>query len=353
MNEKFLADIMDQAVAAEKTYADLSAVMPELLPNDPFERLILVGSGDSYFAGVALQYAARELQQRAVYATMSNEAANYWKFSPNDLVIPISISGESKKTVEAATKAISAKAKVLPITTRPDSALAQVAEKSIQIPFQSVSRRTPHSTDYMTTLIAIASLLEAISNQSVPILGQVSQLVDTVLENLQKFSDLFALAEERKAFSIIGGGPNYGTAQYGAAKFWEAGGSKASAFEIEEVGHGPYMTFRTNELVVMLMPKGSSFRRGQSLLKGIQTLGFETLVITNTDQNIPGGNTICLPEIDELWSPFLTAIPLQYLCYSFSNFQGIDTGNSELFDKETLQTAFKYFRDADYESLYQ
>lgn len=353
MNGKFLTDIMDQAEAAAQTYTVLFAEMPELIPQDPFERLIFVGSGDSYFAGVALQYAARQVQPRTVYATMSNEAAKYWQFTSQDLVIPISISGESKKTVEAATKALSNDAKVLPITNRSASTLAQTAEKSIVIPFQSVSRRTPHSTDYMTTLIAIATLLEAISHQPISVLGDISQLVDSVLKSLDKYSDLFALAKGRKAFSVVGGGPNYGTAQYGAAKFWEAGGSKASPFEVEEVGHGPYMTFRTNELVVLVMPEGRSFKRAQSVLKGIQTLGFETLVITNSKQEIPGNRTIHIPEIDELWSPVLAAIPLQYLCYSFSNFQGIDTDNTDLFEKETLQTAFNYFRDTEYDALYQ
>jgi fructoselysine-6-P-deglycase FrlB-like protein len=353
MNELFRSDIFDQSIAAKKTRAFLSESIKDILADQNFRRIVFSGSGDSYFAGYSLQYAARKYQSREVYAVMSNEAAHYWRFDKGDLLIPISISGESEKTIHAVNKAQEANATVLPITSNKDSRLAQLADNIVLIPHQSVSRRTPHSTDYMTTLIAIASIIEAISEKPIPLVDQIYGIVETILDNLEDNPNVFSLGKNIKGVNILGGGPNYGTAQYGAAKFWEAGGSKAAAFEIEEVGHGPFMSFRPDELVVLIMPEGNSYKKGQLVLKGIETLGFETLIITNSNDQYPTENVIRLPKIDELWSPIATCIPLQYLCYTFANYWKIDVSNSERFSPEVFQKAFSYFRSADFEKLYK
>ncbi len=353
MNELFRTDIMEQAVAAKTTRISISKALREQELRAKFKRVIFSGSGDSYFAGYSLQHAAREYQAREVYTLLSNEAAHYWRFEEHDLVIPISVSGESEKTIQIVRKAQKAAATVLPITGNAESRLAQLADRVLLIPYKSVSRRTPHSTDYMTTLVAISSIIEAISEIPLPFLDEVSELIEPILDGLEGFQDEFSAVEEMQGVNIIGGGPNFGTAQYGAAKFWEAGGSKASAYDVEEVGHGPYMTFRPDELVVLIMPDSNSYPKAKAVLNGIETLGFKTLIITNSDERFPAQNVIRLPKIDELWSPLITCIPLQFLCYTYANYWDIDVSNSNRFDPDKYQAAFSYFRGADYEKLYK
>ena len=353
MNELFLTDIMEQAIAAKETRSILSEEIEGTLQTKDFRRIFIVGSGDSYFAAYALQFAARKYQAGNVYAVMSNDAAKYWDYQEGDLIVPISISGESMKSTETAQKARETAATILPITCNPDSTMGQMVKNPIIIPYKSVSRRTPHSTDFTTTLVAIAALIEFLSGKSIPILNEISGMVEAVLSGLEKDQEMYALVNQVKGVNIIGGGPSYGAAQYGAAKFWETGGSKSWPFDVEEVGHGPYMTFRSDELVVMVMPEGESFAKAQSVHKGIQTLGFKTLVVTNSEIELPDTNSIRLPQIDELWSPMITSIPLQYLCYTYANSLSMETSDSSRFNSEAYSKAFEYFRGAEYGQLYK
>jgi len=353
MNELFYSDIFDQAEAVKATRAYLSNSVSPQLANKVIRRVIFSGAGDSYFAGYALQYAARFYQSREVQILMSNESAQYWDFREGDLLIPISVSGESKKTIQTAMKAEESGAMILPITSHPDSSLAEITSEIVLIPHQSVTRRTPHSTDYSTTLTAIAAIIEALHGKKIPELDLIESLVEQVLLTLENHGERFAVVDGTKGVNMIGGGPSFGTAQYGAAKFWEAGGSKSVAFEVEEVGHGPYMSFRENELVVLIAPEGKSSEKAQYVLRGLKTLGFEVLVLTNIPDKYSTEQIIPLPTISELWSPFLTCIPLQYLCYRYANDQEIEVSEHTRFDPVTAQKAFSFFRGTDYSELYK
>jgi fructoselysine-6-P-deglycase FrlB-like protein len=326
LNEIMLQEIQDQPQAMAESLpalrSQLAAMDPALLAT---LRFIFTGSGDSYLAPLALKWAAMLHLSSEVHVVPALEAARYWPFRPTDLLVPISISGEAVRTAEAAASATQAQTRVLSITANPTSSLARASTASLIIPFHSRSRKTPHTTDYMTTLVALAALFEAAGKRRIELLDGLADTVGTVLGQLRDPCEAFARAiAGREHLYLLGGGPNRATAGYAAAKFWEAGGLRAFDFDAEEFAHGPHFLVNAGDPVLIIAPGSRGVARGRQLVDGLQHLEARAAVITDQPEPFSGVTTFAIPAVPDEWSPFFTALPLQLLCWAVSNEKGYD-----------------------------
>ncbi len=347
MNEIFLADIYDQPQAI-RTSLPILRQQAKIIRNhqDNFHRIFFVGSGDSYIAGLSLAYAARKYTKREIHVASSHDALAYGHFNRHDLFVPISISGGTKRTIMAAEKAKSDGAFVLPISCYPESALSQLGNEKLTIPFKSRTRLSPHSADYMTTLLAIASIIEVFAGGPFGFLDNLDDVIQEVLDqSYQQSINLGKKLSNRERYFFFGNGPNYGTCFYGAAKFWEARGMVACHFDLDEVGHGFQLMLEPNDAVIIPITQGNSYNRTANALKSLAVLKINTTVITDKPEGFEAENLIPISKIDEEWAPFLTCIPIQLLCWAISNAKGyeVSTG-SRYYGQEDFDTALTYMR---------
>jgi len=123
----------------EYTLRNLTAIEKQIQSNilgfTEIENVYLVGSGDSYYAGIAVQTAFSKWTGLQVHPVTAFEFQCYISgFLPrNSLVISISITGESIATVASAQVAKERNAQVLAITCNPNSALANEAINFIDL----------------------------------------------------------------------------------------------------------------------------------------------------------------------------------------------------------------------------
>jgi D-arabinose 5-phosphate isomerase GutQ len=82
-----------------------------------------------------------------------------------DCVILSSISGGTKRTVEAARIAKIASARIIAITCNTESALANAADETMLLPYHPLSRKTPHTLDYTVTLLALVELARSFAGK--------------------------------------------------------------------------------------------------------------------------------------------------------------------------------------------
>lgn len=326
MNELMREEILDQPEALRQSLTRLREQSAHVMSTKPsWQRIIFTGSGDSYLAPLALEYAARHYLELEVHVLPAQIAARYWFFKPGDLLVAISISGEAGRTVEAAKAARQVNASVLAITVNETSTLASLSNATLIIPFHSRSRQTPHTTDYLTTLLALATLIEAVSQHHLTLLDTLAELTAYVLKELA--APCLEVAESIKQsdhFYFLGTGPNWGTAQYAAAKMWEVGGVVTFAFELEEFGHGPHMLINAVEPAFVIAPTGQSVDRARLMLEGLQVIEAKSFVITDNSGLFSGFVCLNTPRLSEEWSPFGTTLAVQWLCWAIATAKGYD-----------------------------
>jgi len=329
MNELMLAEIEDQPGVLRQSVAPLREQAAGLrLPDGP-RAIYFTGCGDSYIAALASRLAWQEQLELIVEPLRPMEAWCYTRFRPGDIVVCTSISGEVRRTIEAARVARAGGAEVVAITGKPTSTLARVAEGgALILPVLSRSRSTPHTTDYLTSLLALAVLLERVSARPIPLLDRLASLVAGTLASLPTLIEQVAAAVVgARTIYLLGAGPSYATAAYGAAKLWEAGGIAASPHELEDFCHGPHLMLAPRDAAILVAPSGRSFERAIQLLPGFGELDVTTVVVTDADAGAIASPVLPVARVPEEWSPFLTSLPLQLLTLAVANLRGYDVAS--------------------------
>lgn len=326
MNELMRDEILDQPDALQQTLSSMRSQLTRLLPSlTGVRRIVFTGAGDSFFAPLALEYAARRFLTANTHVLPAQEAGRYWPFESNDLVVPISISGEAGRTVEAAYTAREAGAFVLAVTANENSSLAETSTEAAIIPFRSRSRKTPHTTDYLATLLAIATLIEALGEHHFTTFDDLPKLVAQSLESLEvPCHEVGQTLAGSERFYFLGAGPSFGVTQYAAAKFWEAGGLRGFAFQLEEFAHGPHLLLDRDDPVFLVSPDGQCLGRAITMVEGLQQIGLNIFVITDKPEAFSGTHILHIPSIAEMWSPFLTSLPTQWICWAVATAKGYD-----------------------------
>lgn len=251
---------------AEALVAEAAGIRPE-----PGQPLWVGGCGDSLFAGQAIALHARRLGHdlRPVSA-----AEMLWEapIGPEAMVVGVSISGSTRRTVEALKAAREKGARTIAVTLNPDSALGQVAHDTLRLPYTPISRAIPHGLDYHVTLMALAALLGPVPAAD---LGRHAQTATPgYLSQGQALAETMD-ADARLVF--LGGGAALGSAAFGAAKLHEAGGLPAWAYEAENFAHGALFVLRKGDLVVLCGAGGAADARTWDMADGLRALGLSVM----------------------------------------------------------------------------
>lgn len=286
------------------------------------EKVVLTGSGDSGFAASALELAFTKALDRPVWAMPSASASRYGEGRIDGLTIVVSVSGEVRRTIEAAMAVRAAGGRVLAVTAGGSSSLAGLADAVLVMP-EPISRSTPHTRDYTMTLLSLLVLLEVLSGTEIPELdpwpAQVGELLGQAFSWADRLAERFAGLPAPVWF--LGMGPDRGTAAYGALKFWEAGGSAALWEDLEEFGHGSQLIARPGELAVVFAC-GPARGRATEMRDGLERMGLSPTFVG--DGQFDNAERLGLPQVRAELSPLLTSIPPQVLAYTFAARRRID-----------------------------
>jgi fructoselysine-6-P-deglycase FrlB-like protein len=238
-----------------------AALLPELQPQlaeaadrlpRPAGRILAGGCGDSAFAPQSLQDVYRAIGVD-VEARTSMEIAAFTTLKATDTVLLSSISGGTKRTVDAAKAARAVGAEVLAITCNGESALAAAASHTIVLPFTPLSRKTPHTLDYAVTLLALGEIARSFAELDQTVLAcEVADLQQRLAASDARARGLAATYKPSGKLVLLGAGCDLGTANYAAAKFHEAGGLLALSAETENFIHGMNFMLKPDDTLIAL-----------------------------------------------------------------------------------------------------
>ena len=297
----------------------MTSVLPELRAsvgdlNLGSRRVWAGGCGDGTFVAGA---ASRMFFDAGVdyRPATAHELAFQALIGVGDQMILISISGGTKRTVQAARRAQAIGARSMAITCNPDSALAKACDQVLLLPFQPMSRSTPHTADYIVSLLALGALAERFGQCADETLDDMPSCVDAVLSQ----GDAVALALAQawspttKLF-VLGQGSNLFTAQYIAAKFHESGGLVALAAETENFVHGANFMVEPGDIVCLIGNDGPGDFRAVELIPGLTELSAKVVFIGAA--TLPGAPVVKLavPPTRPSMTVFPSAVAGQLVC---------------------------------------
>jgi len=281
------------------------------------------GCGDSAFAAAAMAGWFRSCDVSYRSAT-AHDLAFHSSVGPDDVVMLMSISGGTRRTVQAAGHVQDMGASTVAITCNPDSALARACDHVLPLGFQPLSRRTPHTADYLATLLALAVLGETWGGRPADQLNSVSGAVEETIATAKGAAMAFG-ADQHEAGKLfmIGQGGNRATADYIAAKYHESGGLPALSAETENFVHGMNFMVEPDDSVLILGGDGDGAFRADELASSMGRL-CRSVALARADGDTAAQSTLLTgATIEPTLSPFVLATIGQLVCLGTITARGL------------------------------
>lgn len=307
-------------------------------------QIILLGSGDSYFAAQAVAPAIRAWTGLPVSAMLAMEAARYVDAGVPPLagrnrgllVVAISSSGEAARVVEATQRLRKLGALTLAVTASPEGRLAKSAERILDIAIPS-STNAPGTRSYIASMLAgysiglrLAEVLMTMTMDEANALraeigGLGIKLAEASQVSAAPILELTDLWQQFRTADVLGSGPALASAGYGAAKLVEAAGIHATAQDAEEFHHLNYFVAAPDQtpVVAFAATNARAASRTLELVGTLEGLGRPSLIVTDTADLPSYGTQIRLPEVREWFAPLLHAVPAAHLAAAWADKLGI------------------------------
>jgi glucosamine--fructose-6-phosphate aminotransferase (isomerizing) len=153
-------------------------------------------------------------------------------------------------------------------------------------------------------------------------LTRIPHQMERALAEEPRIEELARTLSQARDFLYLGRGVNYPIALEGALKLKEISYLHAEGYPAGEMKHGPIALIDDDLPVVALVPGGSTHDKMLSNVQEVKARGGRVIAIGSPEDAAlralvepPRDVLISVPACPELWSPFLTVIPLQLLAY--------------------------------------
>ena len=300
------------------------------------KRLIFISCGTSWHASLLGEYYFEELARTPVEVEYASE---FRYRNPiiykDDIVIPVSQSGETADTIAALKLAKEMNSFIYGICNVVGSSIARETHTGIythagpEIGVASTKAFTCQAVTMLIIATEIGYKLKKITKSKYSeIIDGVQNLSDNVKKILKKSNKVEEIAKKyskSKNFLYLGRGYNFPVALEGALKLKEISYIHAEGYPAAEMKHGPIALIDKNMPVVVVATKKGNYKKIVSNVMEIKARGGKVIsIVTEGDKEIKkiSDDFIEIPECHELISPILANIPLQLLSYYIADFKG-------------------------------
>jgi glutamine---fructose-6-phosphate transaminase (isomerizing) len=350
----------------------LDDLVRSILPREACRRwthVLLTGCGDSYYAGLASELAFETWTGLPVDVQPSLQGGRYAipSIRPPAVVFSVSHSGRVSRTIETTALAGAQGLDTVAVSGNPGSPITLEARWVLAHKLQT-GGQTPGVRSYtqaqlllMLAAIYIGECREVLDRTQAMALKQALRSAGDILETSLDGTDRLAqtLAEQWRdvaQFLIIGGGPNYASALFSAAKLVEACGVNAVGQDLEEWAHIQFFLRVPHLPTFLIAPPGRCFDRALELVGMIQGLTGLCTVIGGNDEPALKDQAAHFFSIsgtvDEALSPLLTSMPAELLAchlaylgeerFFRADGRGIGVGRGRITDSRIVRTVTEW-----------
>lgn len=292
-------------------------------------KIYLTGCGDSIAALQGAEYLLEELLQIPCRDMQALEFAYYGAgvLDENTLVIMLSSSGTTIRTMEAMMIARERGAQTLALTNSKGSPLMEESTCGLYIHASRKGWPTQSSTSAMAMVMQLGIDMADAMGRDRNVIEQFQKELDSIPELMREVTkacenqirqwaaELF----QKKMFLFSAGGPCSSSAFFGAAKIKEATPNYAITIPLEEYHH--YNSQKAGDPLILIVPKGNGDYRAGETIKAAHVYGGSVYLITdNSEKELADGadRVLFLPEVSEYFSALIYSVPVQMLGYYIS-----------------------------------
>ncbi len=301
------------------------------------ERIIIVGCGTAYFAGLVGEYMLEEYAGIPVEVEYASEF-RYRKpvLDKNTALLCISQSGETADTLAALNEAKRKGVLTLGIVNVVGSTIARETDAGV---YNHIGPEIGvASTKAFTSQLVILALLTLFLGRQRAMslatgqrmIRELKRLPDAMKMVLKRESQIKKLAEKYHRygnFLYIGRKYNFPIALEGALKLKEVSYLHSEGYGAGEMKHGPIALINENFPTVGIAPSDSVYEKMISNLEEVKARKGPIIAIASEgDEAIKriSDDVIYIPKTLEMLTPIVSVVPLQLFAYYCSVLNGVD-----------------------------
>ncbi len=308
-------------------------VLPQLIKA---KRIIIIGCGTSWHAGLVGEYLIEEFARIPVEVEYASEF-RYRNpiICKDDVVIAVSQSGETADTLAAIRQAKKEGVLVLGICNVVGSSIPRETDAGVYThagPEIGVA-----STKAFTAQVTVLTMVALLIGKEKKILdeekftGLVNELINVpekiekILKQNDKFKTIAGLYKDATNFIYLGRGYLFPVALEGALKLKEISYIHAEGYPAAEMKHGPIALIDENMPVVVIATKDNSYNKIVTNIQEVKARkGIVIAVVSEGDTVIKdlADHILEVPETNVIFAPLLTVVPLQLLSYHIGVLRG-------------------------------
>ncbi|MCU0825539.1 MAG: glutamine--fructose-6-phosphate transaminase (isomerizing) [Leptospira sp.] len=300
------------------------------------DRLILIGCGTSWHAGLIGEYLFEDLSR---IPTEVEYASEFRYRNPivteRDIVIAVSQSGETADTLAAIELAKSKGALIFGVCNVVGSSIARASHAGAYLHAgPEIGVASTKAFTSQVTILTMLALYLGLKKGTISMsdyqkhlleLDSVPDKLGKILEKekeIQVISEVFYRASN---FLYLGRGFNFPVALEGALKLKEISYIHAEGYPAAEMKHGPIALIDADMPVVFIATKDSSYEKVVSNIQEVKARkGKVIAIVTEGDKEIKSmaDYTFEIPKIADALVPLLAVVPLQLLSYHIAILRG-------------------------------
>ena len=323
-------DVARRIMADRFTESDIAlGDIEEILAGD-YKKVMITACGTAYHSGLIGRFLIEEFADIPVEVEVASELRYKKNFIDEDtLMIVVSQSGETADTLAALRLAREQGARVVALTNGVGSSVDRESDASFQLmagPEISVASTKAYLAMLLVFYLIslkLGQLNDKISEARLKnLINDLKRLPYRIQETISEFDEISkkiakAIKDYRSVF-FIGRNIDYALALEGALKLKEISYIHAEAHPAGELKHGSLALIEDGVPVFAITTRENVAMKTLSNIEEVMARGGQVNLITAKNieyDKIEVDNKLVLPEIDNIWSSVLAAIPLQLISY--------------------------------------
>lgn len=302
-------------------------------------RILFIGCGSSYHAGLATRALVEELSGVPVTMELASDLLDrQGPIYREDTAFFVSQSGETADTLQALEYAKARGALCVGITNTVGSAIARGTHFGIHIN-AGCEIGVASTKAYTSQIAAMTMMALALGEDTLSTRNRREAIIDDLFNLPSKLEEVLKLDDEMKGLAqelmeeqsllVFGRGYNYATALEGALKVKEVALLHSEGILAGEMKHGPLALVDETLPIIVIATRDATCSKQQSVIQQLQARKGRLIVMCSKgDAQLMCPNGGCryieVPQLQDCLQPIINIVPFQLLAYHLTVLRGFN-----------------------------